>query len=366
VSIHRYSWKDKKNPEGLPTACVIRYGAYGDVAQAMSIVTQLKKDGYHVTFISQHPSHEIVLHDPSIDRLIIQTQNQIPMAQLGHFWPWWENFGAPGGKRYDKWVNLTESVEANLLAIPGNIRFTWAPKARHELMDFNYLEHQHNLAQCAYVPTFKFYSTEEERKWRDQELARMKKAGIEKFILWPLAGSSRTHKIYPHAHSIWSHVLQHYPTWGVVTTGDPTCTPFEEAFAGKPRLWATSGKYTMRQVMLLLEKADIVVGPETGVMSAAAFYPMPKLIFLSHSTVKNLTRDWVNTTSIWAPKTHCPGRGNNEVPACHLMLPTFEGCRQHPESKVAQCATEIKPEWVWAVLQEMMQTGIAPKWEPPL
>lgn len=363
--IRKFSWKDKKNPQDLPTACVVRYGAYGDTIQAMSVIAQLKKDGYHVTLLTQHPSHEGILLDPNIDRLVIQTQNQVPMAQLGMFWPWFELFGGPQHKKFDKWVNLTESVEANLLALPGNIRFVWTPKARHELMDFNYLEHQHNLAGCEYNPSFTFYSNDEEKRWRKDELEKIRKAGIKKYILWPLAGSSRTHKIYPHAHAIWDHVLKHYPEWGVVTTGDHTCKALETSFEGRPRMWLAAGKYTFRQTMLLMETADVVIGPETGVMSGAAFYPMPKVALLTHSTVKNLTRDWVNTVSLWAPKTVCPGRGDGTIQACHKMLPTFEGCRQNEKTMVAQCSTETLPEWVWEVLQACMNTGKAPEWSPP-
>lgn len=365
MSIQRFSWKNQLNPGKLPTACIVRYGAFGDTVQAMSMVAQLKKEGWHVTFIGQHPSHEVVIHDPNIDRLIIQTMNQIPIAQLGFFWAFFANKGAPGGKPFDRWINLTESVEANLLAIPGNVRFHWPAKARHELMNFNYLEHQHRLAKVEYVPSFTFYSTAEEKDWRNREREKMRKAGIEKYVLWPIAGSSRTHKVYPYAQKIWEHVMHHYPTWGVLTVGDPTCTEVEKGFEGKPRMWLTSGKYTIRQVFLMMETADVVIGPETGVMSAAAFYPMPKICLLTHSTIENLTRDWVNCTSIWAPKTHCPGRGANEVAACHLMLPSFEGCRQNPETGVSQCSTETQPEWVWQALQECMNTGKAPTWSPP-
>jgi ADP-heptose:LPS heptosyltransferase len=367
VSLHRFSHRNVLNPNNLPTAAVVRYGAFGDTVQAMSVVTQLKKDGYHVTFICQHPGSELVMHDPSIDRLIVQTQNQVPIGQLGQFWSWFEMRGAPGGKRFDKWINLTESVESNLLISAGNVKFVWAPKARHQFMNINYLEFQHKIGNVPYVPTFKFYPTEQEIRWRNEERSRMKKHGIEKFILWALAGSSRTHKIYPHSDAIWAHIVKYYPGWGILAVGDPSCVELEKKHEalGTPRLWLTSTRYSMRQVLLMLEIADVVVGPETGTMSAAAFYPMPKVLFLSHSTVENLSRDWVNTTSLYAPKTHCPGRGANEAPACHKMLPTFEGCRRHEQSGVAQCATEIKPEWTWDVLQKCMNTGVAPQWEPP-
>lgn len=365
MSVNRFSWKNELNPGKLPTACVVRYGAYGDTIQAMSVIRQLKKDGYHVTLLTQHPSHEAVMMDPSIDRMVVQTMNQVPMGQLGHFWPWFERYGAPGGKKFDKWVNLTESVESNLLAIPGNIRFMWSPKARHAAMDINYLEFQHLVAGCEYNPSYTFYSNDEEKAWRAREIEKMKKAGIEQYILWPLAGSSRTHKVYPHAPGVWEHLIKYYPGWGVVTTGDDTCKVLEEGHVGRPRMWCAAGKYTFRQTLLLMEEAKVVVGPETGVMSAAAFYPMPKIALLTHSTVKNLTRDWVNTTSIWAPKTVCPGRGNNEVPACHKMLPNFEGCRQHEKTLVAQCSSETDPAWVWEVLQVCIKTGQAPVWSPP-
>jgi ADP-heptose:LPS heptosyltransferase len=333
--------------------------------QAMSLVNQLKKDGYHVTVIAQHPGTELIKHDPLIDRLIVQTQNQVPIMQLGFFWAWFQNKGAPGGKPFDKWINLTESVESNLLIPPGNIKFVWEPRARHVFMQHNYLEFQHLIGDVPYVPSFTFYPTEEEKRWRDQERARMKKAGIEKYILWSLAGSSRTHKIYPHSSAVWDHVLQYYPGWGVLTVGDPSCYELEKTHDGKPRMWLTSRSYTIRQVLTMMETADVVVGPETGVMSAAAWYPMPKVLFLSHSTVENLSRDWINTASLWSPKTHCVGRGANLVPACHKMLPSFEGCTRSPSSGVAQCATDIKPEWVWAALQTCMQTGKAPEWQPP-
>lgn len=365
MSTQKFSHKKVLNPDGLPTAALVRYGAIGDLVQAMSVVKGLKDTGYHVTLICQHPASDLVTSDPNIDRLIVQTPNQIPIHQLGIFWAWYQQYGAPGGKAFDRWINLTESVESNLLIGPGNVKFGWSPIARHRLMNFNYLEHQHLIAEVPFKPWFEFYPTDEEKKWRDKEREAMRKAGIKKFVFWALGGSSRTHKVYPHSAAIWEHILHYYPEWGVLTSGDPSCAPFEEGYKGKPRMWCASGKYSLRQTLAMLAIADVVAGPETGQMSAAAFYDMPKVVFLSHSTIENLTRDWKNTTSLYAPKTHCPGRGNNQVLACHKMLPTFEGCRKHDEFGVAQCVSEILPEWTWAVIQDCMREGKAPKWEPP-
>ena len=364
MSIHKFSWKLNDNPKNLPRAAVIRYGAFGDTVQAASVCRALKVAGYHVTLFCSYPSSEIIAKDPHIDELVVQFQDQIPIQWLGHFWIWTVNKWK--GKGFKKWVNLTESCEVNLLAMAGNLRFQWPPAARHQMMNRNYLEFQHNLAGVPYDPWFQFYPTDDERKWRNEERERMRKRGIEKFILWALAGSSRTHKLYPYADDVWKHVFKYYPQWGVVPVGDGSCVDLEAGFEGVQRFYGTCGKWNMRQVAAMIEIADVIVGPETGTMSLAAFYPMPKIVFLSHSTVENLTRDWKNTTSLWAPSTECPGRGKNEAPACHLLLPSFEGCRRHATQGTAQCAAEIKPEWVWEVLQAAMNTGEAPKWTPPL
>ena len=173
MSVHRFSHKNEYNPKKLPRACVVRYGAYGDMAQAQSVCAALKKQGYWVILMCSHPSSELVAFDPNIDEMLVQMQNQVPINWLGHFWIWMENKWR-GGK-IDKWVNLTESVETNLLAMAGNVKFQWAPKARHAIMNLNYLEFQHKLAGCCdpFEPSFKFYPTEEEVKWAVKEREKM-------------------------------------------------------------------------------------------------------------------------------------------------------------------------------------------------
>lgn len=368
MSVHRFSWKTDPNPDKKPTVCVVRFGAFGDTVQAVSVCAAFKKLGYRVTLMCSYPASELVAFDPNIDELITLMQNQVPINWLGYYWHWMRS--SYRGKGFDKWVNLTESVEHSLLATVGNVKFEWSAPARHKLMNFNYLEMQHDIAGVPYEPDkgplFKFYPTEEEKTWRAFEHARMVKAGIKKFMIWPLAGSSRAHKIYPHVDVLWRHVFKYCSDWGIVTVGDGSCAELEAGFDGERKLWRTSGKWTMRQVCAMLELSDLVIGPETGVQSVAAFYPMPKIVFLSHSTVENLTRDWVNTTSMGSPATVCPGRGNNEAPACHKMLPDFNGCRRNEEFGVAQCTVELKPEWVWAVMQKAMNEGSGGIWAPPV
>ena len=48
-----YSYLDKPT---APTACVVRYGAYGDLMQATSVWAGLKGAGYHVTVFASPPA----------------------------------------------------------------------------------------------------------------------------------------------------------------------------------------------------------------------------------------------------------------------------------------------------------------------
>ena len=95
-----------------------------------------------------------------------------------------------------------------------------------------------------------------------------------------------------------------------------------------------------------------MIGPETGVMNAAACMPVEKVVFLSHSTHENLTRDWVNVTPIASGNTTCHGRGANEAPACHMMQFTWEFCRQDPQSGTAQCQADIDGADAYALIRQ--------------
>ena len=80
---HKQSWKFPK-PE--KTACVVRYGAFGDKMMATPIIRGLKKQGYHVTVFAALPGSDAITHDPHIDKLVLFDKDQVPNADLGDFW----------------------------------------------------------------------------------------------------------------------------------------------------------------------------------------------------------------------------------------------------------------------------------------
>jgi ADP-heptose:LPS heptosyltransferase len=118
------------------------------------------------------------------------------------------------------------------------------------------------------------------------------------------------------------------------------------------------GKWTIRQSLAFMDTVDMAIGPETGVINTASMLPYPKVVLLSHSTHENLTRDWVNVHPVQSENTVCPGRGNNEAPACHQMHYSFQYCKPTAD-KVAQCQADISADQVyrkvWHCITELME-----------
>jgi ADP-heptose:LPS heptosyltransferase len=123
----------------------------------------------------------------------------------------------------------------------------------------------------------------------------------------------------------------------------------EQGWENEKRVHRRSGVWEIRQSLAFMDVIDMAVGPETGLLNAASMLPYPKVVFLSHSTDENLTRDWVNTHAMASANTVCPGRGNNEAPACHQLHYGWQYCKA-TEDGIAQCQADISGEEVYKVV----------------
>lgn len=326
---HKQSWKNQKPKK---TAALVRYGAFGDIIQTASIAAALKSQGYHVTFYCETRGHEVAKSDANFDKFYIQDKDQVPNLRLGDFWNWEK-------RKYDKWVNLSESVEGSLLALPDRAPSMWPQPMRHKYMNHNYLEFMHDIAGTQYQ-WFKdgqrFHATEDELRWANEEKA--KNPGIT--ILWALAGSS-IHKVWPFIDIAFARLLE--ATDAVIyTSGDATTKKLEAGWENEPRMKLRAGEWTIRQTLAFAQVADLVVGPETGVLNAVAYDKnVAKIVLLSHSSVENLTRDWYKTISLIPMNTSCY--------PCHRMHYNWDNCRREEEG-VASCQKDISPDTMWTAL----------------
>jgi hypothetical protein len=95
---------------------------------------------------------------------------------------------------HERFVNLSETVEGNLLATPDARCTPGRTQLRHALLDVNYLEVVHAVAGVPFPPQQKFYATSEEKAWAKRERLEDGRVAV---ILWTLSGSS-VHKTWPH------------------------------------------------------------------------------------------------------------------------------------------------------------------------
>lgn len=320
------------------TACVVRYGAFGDMLQTSPILAGLKAEGFHVTLLSQPPGSDVILDDPNVDSLQLQDRDQVPNSELGEYWGWLS-------KRFDRFVNLSETVEGALLTEPGKSKTLWNTKARHRLLNHNYMDVAHDVAGLTKRYPIKFYPAEKEKEWARKQ----RKELPDYLIMWSLAGSA-VHKTWPYLDQIIARVLTTFNDVGFVLVGGPECEMLEAGWEKEKRVLRTSGKWVIRQTLAFLDQVDMVIGPETGVLNAASNMEIPKIIFLSHSSVENLTRDWKNTVSLTPKNTPCY--------PCHILHQGWQFCFKDEEKGVAKCQSDISPDDCWEHVERLVRDGL--------
>ena len=323
------SYKDEK-PE--KTCGIVRYGGFGDMVQMSSVLPELKKQGYHITVYITPKGYDVVKDDPSIDEFFIQDNEQVPNQELTPFWK-------VQASKHDKWINLSESVEGTWLAIPGRTQHLWTNKVRQKVMDFNYIEFTHLMADVPFKPATKFFPTEKEKKWARK--FRSKYNGP--VLMWTLSGSS-VHKTWPYLDQAIARLMTE-SAFHILLVGDHLCEILEYGWEKEPRVIPLSGKLSIRQTLTLAEECDLVIGPETGVMNSISMNSVPKMIFLSHSSVNNLTRDWVNCASLMPENCECY--------PCHKLIYGFQHCSRDEETGVSECQAKISMEQFWSAYQSI-------------
>ena len=316
--------------KGKKEALVVRYGALGDMIMITPVVRQLKRDGYHVVLNCSEYATQVLRENPYIDEFIVQQKDVIPNDMLDEYW-------AEIGKGFDKVVNLTGTIEMDLLKVQGREEFNWSHKQRRKECNKNYTDY--TMQKAGYVskgePTELFF-TEQEEQLASIFLDHYK----DKFlIVWAMSGSSM-HKVYPWAEYVAGSICQKYGDETlIVTVGDDASRIIEWNL---PNTLPRCGLFTIRQSMILTKYANLVIGPETGILNAAGCYDTPKIIFMSHSSEENLTKYWKNVTALHPEDCRCH--------PCHKLI-YVDTC---PSGKITgrpKCAENIRPETVYKAFE---------------
>lgn len=341
-----------REPKAGKTCCISRFGGFGDMLQMSNILPELKRQGYHVIINTTPAGQDIVREDPHIDDWLILDPDLVPNHELPEFWE-------ALSRRYDKFIQLSESIEGTLLAMPGRANHMWPQAVRQVVLNKNYLEWTSFLAELPYHSEAKFYPTAEEAGRAQGYLTsiRLQRAPKDLMIgvptpkvftiMWALAGSS-VHKFSPHMDAVIARVLLEMPEAVVILAGDMACQILEAGWELEPRVYRESGKMSIRDTLALARRVDLVIGPETGVLNAVAFEEdVAKVIMLSHSSVENLTKHWLNTITLASANTACW--------PCHRLHYGSAHCHTDATTGAAQCQVDIGPGDIFEAIDVVYQ-----------
>lgn len=314
-------------------AIVTRLGAIGDLVQITPLLKLLKEDGYHVTLHAKKNAQDMLRLDPNIDRFFVHDES-VPISGL-------DEYLEKLYKDYDKVVNLSGVIEEGLLPLEGSDNYKLSHDERHSRFNKNYFDailEKGGYKVIGLLPELYFSPTE--RMEASRYIGKFKNKFV---VLWALSGSAH-HKAWPFTEESMKFWYQAHPDTMFITVGDDFCVMFETDKASY--IVPKSGVWHIRKSMLMTKYVDLVIAPETGILSAAGAYDTPKIALLSHSSVENLTKYFKRCINIYADVACYP---------CHQLHYTLTSCDLVHEFPSPVCMAKISPATLLNHMEDVYQ-----------
>jgi len=314
---------------------VLRWGGFGDMLMSSIVFPYLKNDGYHITLYGTDRNLPVVKFDPHVDKRVSIEAGSIPREK-------WDEYWEECRSHHDRFINFSGSIEGQLLKPEGHAEFEWSHELRHQVCDINYYDWTMMWAGYPKVKgqNVQMYFSPAEVS---QTKKRIKKHNRMFKIVWALSGSS-PHKAWPYVEIILKQFLLSHRDVAVYFVGDLVCSILSSRhWIGDGdkqvmrRIKEYSGKMTIRSTLCLAHHADLVIGPETGVMNAVGGQDMGKILFLSHSSHENLSKYWKNT-AVMVPSVDCH--------PCHQLHYTASSCPRDKALGAPVCQIGVGPKEV--------------------
>jgi len=326
-------------------AGIARFGGVGDNLMAASPLPLLKRLGYMTEVITSPPNHSIFLHNPHIDKLSVKNPDEdLPKGDLNAWQKWFDS----RAREYDLFVHASHSCEGRHAFFKSMTAFWWPEEYRRKVAAGNYLETVHEIAGVHYEFAPLFFPTPEEYAMAFQ----VKRSIGNRCIVWVLSGT-RIDKVYPYAPHAIARIIREVGA-PVVLIGGPSEKEQSMGTKIKEVVGVTNGStdglhlavpsgggalcWPLRTALTFALVSDLVITPDTGFGWAVAFEQMPKIAMLSHASADNITKHWVNTTTLHADP--------NRVPCwpCHRLHEEPSTCVANKEGNGAACISDITVE----------------------
>jgi len=335
-------------------AAVARFGGIGDNLVAASVLRSLKRMGYMTEVITSPPYHSVFLHNPFMDKLSVKVvERDLPQNDLVAWQKWIES----RSREYDIFLHASHSLEGRHSVFPNMTEFYLPDDYRRKRSAGNYIETAHDIIGIPHEYGPLFFASDEEK----EQAQMVKKQMGERVICWVVSGS-RIDKVYPYATFAVARIIKEIGA-PVLLMGGPTEKEVSMVEAIRDNVILHNGNrdklhlaipaaggdrsWPIRASLAMAQACDVVVTPDTGPAWAVAFESNAKVLLLSHGSVENVTKHWVNTVTLHADQ--------NRVPCwpCHKLHNTIDTCVPNKEKNGAACISDISVEQlVQAVAQQ--------------
>lgn len=308
-----------------PRVLIIRDGAIGDMVQITPAIRAWSQHGYRVVVACHGDEGAAVFaNNPHVSQII-----NLPDQ------PSWEHrtravrrLVATGS--YAKWVDLAGNIEGQYLWHSNRPEYHASPSFRRALnADVNYLEHLNIAVLGGDSVRMELFESPAEAEL----FARFRAQFPGKRLVYAQLNGSSLNKAWPFW-PVFVAELHEDPGVVVITGGAGRSSILELGISEYPGVdhrrfvpLVSHGEgkgWTLRHSLLLTKHVDLVVGPETGIVNAAACWDTPKVVLHSHTAPRQLEGNhWANTISIVPDPERCP------CAPCYRIVGDTDPCN-HP------------------------------------
>lgn len=338
-------------------AGLARFGGVGDNLISASVLRPLKRLGYMTEVITSATNASVFFNNPFLDKLSIKDDvKDLPQGDANAWQRWFDS----RAKEYDLFLHASHSCEGRHALFTHMTGFWWPEDYRRRMCGGSYLETVHDIIGVPHEFGPLFFPTDEE-----MEFAARIKSKVGRCIVWIVSGT-RIDKIYPYATFAIARVVKELGI-PVVVMGGPSDREMEMVMTIRETVRLTNGSldgllcavpeksgekcWPLRSALTFAVNADMLVSPDTGPAWACAFVPMPKIIMVSHASAENITKHWINTTTLHADPQRVP------CWPCHRLHNDQSTCVPNKENTGAACISDISVE--------RMVQAVSEKWQRP-
>lgn len=328
-------------------AGIARLGGVGDNLIAASVLAPLKRLGYKTEVITSAAAQAVYHNNPHLDKLSVKGDKDIQGD--------WQQWFATRAREYDIFANLSHSCENRHALNVGTTAFWWRQDYRRKICAGSYLETVHDIVGVPHEFGPLFFPTDSEHE-RAQWTRKEQIGGP--YLAWVLSGS-RIDKVYPYASMAICRIIKELDIPVVMIGVGGKQFEYAKQVEQDVRRTNSSSKglhlalspdnadpgghqhWGVRRSLTQAMAASLIVTPDTGVAWATAMENVRKIVLVSHASAENITKHWVNTTTLHADPSRVP------CWPCHRLHDDVSTCVPSKDTgSSASCMSDISVETI--------------------